>query len=52
MQKKIINGVEDTLSLLVVSMFLTFVYTLKILFSIFKTVKNIFILINQKINRS
>ena len=51
MQKKIVNGVENALSLFVVSMFLPFVYTLKILTIILKTVKNIFILIDQKTNK-
>jgi len=52
MQKKIVSGVENTLGLLVVSMFLPFMYTVKILIFILKSVKNISILINQKINKS
>jgi len=51
MQKKIVNAVENALSLFVVFMFLPVVYTFKILTLILKTVKNIFILIDQKINK-
>ena len=51
MQKKIVNGVENALSLFVVFMFLPVVYTLKLLTLILKTVKNIFILIDKKNNK-
>ena len=52
MKKKIVNGVENILSLFVVFMFMSFVYMLKTLVFTLKTVKNIFILIDQKINKS
>lgn len=51
MKKKILNGIEDALCLFVVFMFIPFVYMLKTLVFTFKTIINIFILINKKINK-